>query len=151
MPNYQVTMDENTYRLFAAIGKKMNCPDATVLLGMAVEALAQKVNMDEAIKANKKFIDEVNNHLLHPADFEGSNAVFGPPAGKTEEEVYSLCAANVDWGGAPAVLTCWKPTHAHLKAIRKTGRLWLAQMAHQPNPVCLSAKNPLEFQGIELK
>jgi len=149
--NYDITMDEQTYRVFAECGRKMNCGDATELIAMAVESLAQKLNMDEAIQANKKFIDQCDDHLLHPADFEGSNAVFGPPPGQTEEEVYSLCAAKINWGGAPSVLTCWKPTHHHLKSIKKTGRIWLAQMADRPNPVCLSAKNPLEFQGIELQ
>lgn len=151
MPSYQVTMDEDTYRVFAQIGKKMNCPDATVLLGMAVEAMAQKVNMDEAVQANKKFIDQAHEWLLHPSGFDGAEAVFGPPPGATENEVYSLCAANVMWNEDPAVVTCWKPTHHHLKAIKKTGRLFIAQMAVRPNPVAVCAKNPLDFQGIELK
>lgn len=150
MPSYQVTMDEDTYRVFAQIGKKLNCPQATVLLGMAVEALAQKVNMDEAVKANKKFIDQASEWLLHPSSFEGAEAVFGPPPGMTEDEVYSLCAANVMWGGDPAVVTCWKPTHHHLKAIKKTGRLFIAQMATRPNPVAVCAKNPVLFEGIDL-
>ncbi len=83
--------------------------------------------------------------MLHPTDFDGSNAVFGPPEGKTENEVYSLCAAKVNWGTTPAVLTCWKPTMDQIKAIEETGRLWVSQMAQNPNPVCVTAKNPLDF------
>ena len=150
MASYQVTMDEETFRLFAVVGKKMNCPNATTLLGMAVEALANKVNMDTVVQGNKKFIEQIDDNLLHPANFDGADAVFGPPAGIGEDEVYSLCAAKVNWAGAPAVVTCWKPTRFHIKDIKKTGRIWVSQMAQQPNPVCVSAKNPLEFQQIDL-
>ena len=151
MPSYQVTIDEATYRVFAQIGQKMNCPDATTLMAMAVEALAQKFNTAQAVKANKKFIDQAADWLLHPSAFEGAEAVFGPPPGMTEDEVYSLCAVKVMWNEDPAVVTCWKPTLDQLKAIKKTGRLFIAQMCDRPNPVAVSAKNPLNFQGIELQ
>ena len=151
MPSYQVTMDEETYRLFATIGKKMNCPDATDLAAMAVEALANKVNMDTAVQANKKFIDQANDWLLHPSSFDGAEAVFGPPPGMDETQVPSILAADIVWNQTPAVVTCWKPTLDHIKQIKKTGRLFIAQMADRPNPMAVCAKNPLNFKGIEIQ
>ena len=148
---YDVTMSEATYRMFAECGKRMQCPDATDLVAMAVEALAEKINMETVVQSNKKFIDRANQWLLHPSDFEGSNAVFDPSPDAGPDEQYALCAAKIDWDGIQAVLTCWKPTRDHLRSIEKTGRIWITQLGSQPNPVAVSAKNPLRFQGIELR
>lgn len=143
-------IDEDTYRLFAECGKKLNEPNANACFRMAVKALATDLNKKEVNIANKKFIEQIDDYQLHPSNFEESNTVMLPPAGKTEQDVHSLCAALVQWGEYPAVVSCWKPTREHLKAIEATGRVWVTCLGAAMPPIVVSAKNPLDYNGIEL-
>lgn len=143
-------MDEITFLQLEAAGKALKCTAADEVLGLAVQALIEKINNAAVEKSNQVFAEQCEDWQLHPASFEQSNAVFGPPIGKSEEEVASLSAAIIQWGDVPAVLSCWKPTEEQLEAIRRTGRLWLAIMGGTMPPVCLCSENPLAYEGIEL-
>lgn len=145
-----IEMDDDTYRLFVACAKQLNCKKADLVLAMAVEALKDKLNLDTAIRANKKFIEEIHDSLLHPTATDSSNSIFTAAPGD-EENVYSLCANKVNWGGNPAVITCWAVTPDHLRQIKKDGKIFIGQMGERPNPVAVSVKDPTRFKGIEIE
>lgn len=148
---YQVEINEETYRKFQALGKWLNEPDASTAFDNVCEMAIDVINTRKAVEANKRFIDEdCHPSQLHPSSFDGAEAVFGPPVGMTENEVFSLCGARVLWGDAQGVLTCWKPTREQLATIQSTGRLWLMVMGGAMVPVALCAENPLEFEGVDL-
>jgi len=151
LTTYNIEVDESTYRKFAECGKALDEPNASKCFELAVDALVEKLNKIVAIKSNKKFIEQCEDWMLHPSAFDESNAVFGPPSGMTEDEVYSLCAATIVWGGFPAVLTCWKPTFEQIDHMKETGRLWIATMGKGMVPITVCAKNPLNYPGIDLK
>lgn len=145
-----IAMDELTFLQLEAAGRALKCTAADEVLGLAVQALIEQINKNAVEKSNKVFAEQCEDWQLHPASFEDSNAVFGPPIGKSEDEVASLSAAFIQWGDVPAVLSCWKPTEAQIETIRRTGRLWLAVIGETMPPVCLCSENPLDYEGIEL-
>lgn len=150
MAKYDITVSSETFRLLKAVGQHYNLHDADMALRRACSIAIDKINTDVATKANEQFAKHCENWMLHPASFDEANAVFGPPEGKTEEEVYSLVAARIKWGDDDAVLSCWKPTQEQLDLIQETGRLWIALMCRQMVPICVMSQKPLDFEGIEL-
>lgn len=148
---YTIDVSETTYRKFAQVGKFLNEPDASTAFDNCVDMAIETMNVVAAKQANQKFIGQAADSMLHPSNFDGTNAVFGPPAGKTENEVYSLLAARAMWFDDPCVISCWEPTPSQREALAGDSRVWLACMGLSMPPVCLAVQNPLEFEGVELR
>lgn len=147
---YTVELSETTYQMFSEIGQYFNIPNADMAFRKICHAMITSINRDVAAEANKQFSQHAAEWMLHPSSFDEANAIFGPPAGKTEDEVYSLIAARIKWGDDDAVLSCWKPTQQQLDLIQETGRIWIALMCPQMIPICVMSQNPLDFEGIDV-
>lgn len=146
---YTVTIDETTYRKFVEVAKHINQPNANLAFDYCVNRAISMINSVEAEESNKKFIEQCEDWILHPTNFANSNVVMLPPQSMTNGEVACLCAAHIQWGQHLAVMSCWKPTKDHLKEIEKTGCIWLVCMGQSMPPVCLAAKKPTDYDGID--
>lgn len=142
-PVSAVQLTESAAQKLVGVATKLQNRNAMEVIEACIDAMIEKINNIEAAKANEMFAEQAEESFFHPSSFDGSNAVFGPPAGKTEREVYSLCAARILYGTDPAIVSCWKPTADQLDHIKETGRVWLMQMAEVPQPVALMSRNPL--------
>lgn len=90
------------------------------------------------------------NNLL-PAGFDEHNTVFGPPKGKTEDEVGSIQAfRGVSTEGDPIVITRWRVTKEVLEDIAKNGEVWLTIYGTTMVPVSLSTTKPFIYEDDEL-
>jgi len=80
---------------------------------------------------------------MEPIEFEGANVVYGAK----QEEYKPLPAEKRGNPEMGEVLTCWKLTPEELKAIKKTGQIWLSCLTFgQPlQPVYLSVEKPEEY------
>lgn len=145
---YVMEMTDELYQKFVEIGKKLNSTDFTTVLSFCANAGVTSLNTLEAEKANKKFIEQCEDWLLHPTNFDGSNVVLLPPEGKTSEEVYALCAAHVAVLNEVAVMTCWKPTKDHIEEIAKTGKIWIVMMGVSAPPMMVAVKKPTDYEWI---
>lgn len=146
--SFQITISDRTFAKFVEAGKALNIQDANECFEACVDAMIDQLNVQLADKGNEEFIKNSDDCMLHPSGFEGANAVFGPPQGKTEDEVYSLIGARIIWGEDPAVLTCWKPTEAQIERLKVTGRLWLSILYPGMVPVCLTTEKPTVFPNV---
>jgi len=147
---FEVTVSERTIRKFSIIGERFNIPNANECFEKICDMVIEQINLKLAIEANESFSMIAEDWMLHPSSFDGATAVFGPPTGMTEDEVFSLCAARLKWGDDRAILTCWKPTRDQLDAISQSGRVWLTVMGQSMPPVALTSENPTLFDGIDL-
>lgn len=148
---YTIQVDETTMRLLCKVGKHHNLKHAPDALHQACLDAIKRINIETVIAGNDKFAGEAEDWQMHPSSFDEADAVFGPPQGMSEGEVFSLCAARIRWGDEIAVLTCWKPTQAQLDRIRETGRVWLSVMGHSMPPVALTSEKPTNFPGVNFQ
>jgi len=81
---------------------------------------------------------------MEPANFDGTNSIFGPPKGMTEGEVQSIFARIIvePESNVPVIVTCWKPTKEELTEILRTGRVWLGVFSASLPPVYVSGFEP---------
>lgn len=148
---YNIDVSETTYRKFVQVGKWLNEKDASTAFDNCIDMAIDTINIRAAKQANKAFIEQSHDSMLHPCEFEGANTVFGPPAGKTESEVYSLLAARAMWNHDSCVISCWAPTEDQRGALARGERVWLTCMGETMPPVCLTTQNPLHMEGVELQ
>lgn len=79
---------------------------------------------------------------MMPVSFPESNAVFNPPEGVSEDEVYPVYAfKGQDSTGYPTVITCWQLSKEDLEEIQQTGVVWLGFMGGLP-PHYATVENP---------
>jgi hypothetical protein len=80
---------------------------------------------------------------MEACSFDESNTFLGPPAGMTEDEVYSLSIwRGNDTQHRPTVISCWKLTKEELEEINRTGRVWLGVLGVTMPPVWLTTVKP---------
>lgn len=68
---------------------------------------------------------------MEPSNFDGSNAIYGPPRGMSESEVRSIFAYHgpvYDWPGTNNTVVCWKPRQDEIDEIQRTGQVWIVMM-----------------------
>jgi hypothetical protein len=140
-----VELSDKAFQKLVDIATKLQNRHASEVMEACIDAMIGKINNIEAEKANEIFAEQAEESFLLPSGFDGANAVFGPPAGMSEAEVYSLIAAQITYNGLPAIVTCWKPTAEQLEHIKDTGRVWVMLMGRSMQPICLSSQNPLLF------
>ncbi len=143
-----VELSDAGFEKLLAIATKLQNRDASKVMEACLDAMINKMNTLECEKANEIFAEQAEDSFFHPSSFDGSNAVFGPPVGMSENEVYSLVAARIFYNGQPAVVTCWKPTAEQLEHIKETGRVWVMLMGQSMQPICVSSMNPLLFPWV---
>jgi len=150
MPFLQFKISQAQQEAIEVILRK-NGWDHETLLRQAFLALSEKHNRAQMLEDREKAFRDAPPDACVPCSFPEETRVFGPPVGMTEDEVYSLCASEVNWDNQKAVVTCWKPTKEGLEEINKTGRIWVATMGEGLVPMCVLASSPFEHEWCTLR
>ena len=124
--------------------------DHQTLLQESFKALSRENNRRVQMERINETFEHTPNEQCVPTSFEEETVVFGPPVGMTEEQVYSLCASQIEYDGDPAIVTCWKVTKESLQALQKTGRIWVITTGAGLVPMIVQTDKPFDAPFVKL-
>ena len=145
-----IEVTDRTYKALHTVSEKTEIPIEEVIVSGVAELIKQS-NLKLARAAREEFADTLDDYTLQPSGFEEENAIFGPPNGLTENEVFSLCAAKLKWCGMGlGICSCWKISQKQMEKVNKDGIIWITTLGGQPPILPMVEKPWVIYNDVEL-